>query len=167
MAPGGGGGGGEWGVWGWYRWPTIQTMISTAGLGGLPPAASLANMPLIGQGATFGHQKGRKWSPGDSGGGPSGGRICGGWQRMQRVASRGAHASSGEHLRFAQRGRGSPVPALTSDPGVYVGEGAAPVPKKLADKILRWEFVEIGELLPEFWLCARDDTKSRSRRLLT
>ena len=61
----------------------------------------------------------------------------------------------------------APVPALTSDPGVYVGEGAAPVPKKLADKILRWEFVEIGELLPEFWLCARDDTKSRSRRLRT
>ena len=69
----------------------------------------------------------------------------------------GLHVGEGE----------APVPALTSDPGVYVGEGAAPVPKKLADKILRWEFVEIGELLPEFWLCARDDTKSRSRRLRT
>ena len=55
-------------------------------------------------------------------------------------------------------------PALASSSGLYVGEGAAPVPKKLADKILRWEFVEMGELLPEFWLCARDDTKSRSRR---
>ena len=32
-------------------------MINTAGLGVLPPAASLANVPLIGQGATLGHQR--------------------------------------------------------------------------------------------------------------
>ena len=42
---------------------------------------------------------------------------------------------------------GEGAPALTSGPGVYVGEGATPMPKKLADKILRWEFVEMGELL--------------------
>ena len=34
--------------------------------------------------------------------------------------------------------------------GVYVGEGLLPVPTKLADRIRRWEFVEMGELLPEF-----------------
>lgn len=32
--------------------------------------------------------------------------------------------------------------------GIYVGE---PVPAKLAEKITHWEFVEMAELLPEFW----------------
>ena len=35
--------------------------------------------------------------------------------------------------------------------GIYVGEGLLPVPAKLAKKITRWEFVEMAELLPEFW----------------
>ena len=35
--------------------------------------------------------------------------------------------------------------------GIYVGEGLLPVPAKLAEKIVRWEFVEMAELLPEFW----------------
>ena len=35
--------------------------------------------------------------------------------------------------------------------GVYLGEGIPPVPDKLAAKIRRGEFVEMGELLPEFW----------------
>ena len=35
--------------------------------------------------------------------------------------------------------------------GIYVGEGLLPVPAKLAEKITRWEFVEMAELLPEFW----------------
>ena len=34
--------------------------------------------------------------------------------------------------------------------GIYVGEGFLPVPAKLAEKITRWEFVEMPELLPEF-----------------
>ena len=34
--------------------------------------------------------------------------------------------------------------------GVYVGDGRPPVPTKLAQKIRRWEFVDMGELLPEF-----------------
>ncbi len=40
---------------------------------------------------------------------------------------------------------------------MYVGEGVAPVPAKLATKIKRWEYVEMGELLPEFWLSASDN----------
>ena len=35
--------------------------------------------------------------------------------------------------------------------GVYVGDGLPPVPPKLAKKIRRGDFVEMGELLPEFW----------------
>jgi len=39
------------------------------------------------------------------------------------------------------------TPALA---GVYVGDGLPPVPQKLADKIHRWEFIDMGKLLPEF-----------------
>ena len=35
--------------------------------------------------------------------------------------------------------------------GIYIGEGLPPVPPKLAEKIRRWEFVDMAELLPEFW----------------
>ena len=35
--------------------------------------------------------------------------------------------------------------------GIYVGEGLLPVPAKLAEKITRWEFVDMAELLPECW----------------
>lgn len=52
--------------------------------------------------------------------------------------------------------------------GVYVGGGGiAPVPKKVADKILKWEYVEMGELLPEFWGSGKEDEQraaSQSRR---
>lgn len=36
-------------------------------------------------------------------------------------------------------------------PGVYVGEGLPPVPTKLAEQIQRWDFVDMAELLPEYW----------------
>ena len=51
--------------------------------------------------------------------------------------------------------------------GAYVGDGMPPVPAKLAAKIRRWEFVEMGELLPEFWVAPRDgegDNKVRRAR---
>ena len=34
--------------------------------------------------------------------------------------------------------------------GVYVGDGRPPIAPKLAQRIRRWEFVDMGELLPEF-----------------
>ena len=40
---------------------------------------------------------------------------------------------------------------LTGQAGIYVGEGLLPVPAKLAERIARWEFTEMAELLPEFW----------------
>ena len=51
--------------------------------------------------------------------------------------------------------------------GTYVGDGMPPVPAKLAEKIKRWEYVEMGELLPEFWASAREgegDGKERRAR---
>ena len=40
---------------------------------------------------------------------------------------------------------------LVTIAGAYVDDGMPPVPAKLAAIIRRWEFVKIGELLPEFW----------------
>ena len=50
-----------------------------------------------------------------------------------------------------------------SDHGVYVGEALPPVPKKLAEKIQAWEFVEMSELLPEFW-SQRGEDKEMSQK---
>ena len=57
--------------------------------------------------------------------------------------------------------------------GVYVGDGIPTVPEKLATKIRRGEFIDIGELLPEFWTLkgedgeAGRDTKLRRTRKVT
>ena len=53
--------------------------------------------------------------------------------------------------------------------GVYVGEGLTLVPAKLAAKIRRGDFVNMGELLPEFWTPPREDdpqakAEAKSRR---
>ena len=48
--------------------------------------------------------------------------------------------------------------------------GCPPVPAKLAAKIHRWDFVEMGEVLPEFWVALRDgegDNKQRQGRKVT
>ena len=47
--------------------------------------------------------------------------------------------------------------------GVYLGEGIPPVPDKLAAKIRRGEYIEIGELLPEFWSSAKGDDGEPSK----
>ena len=39
----------------------------------------------------------------------------------------------------------------------------APVPPKLAECIRRWEFVDMGELLPEFWATAKDEDLGAKR----
>ena len=58
--------------------------------------------------------------------------------------------------------------------GVYVGDGIPPVPAKLAAKIRRGEFVDMGELLSEFWSTPKEDdtdskreTKARRSRKVT
>ena len=39
----------------------------------------------------------------------------------------------------------------TKLPSLYVGEGFPPVPVKLVERIHKWEFVDMAELLPEYW----------------
>ena len=48
---------------------------------------------------------------------------------------------------------GSHIPAT----GVYIGDGLPPVPPALAAKIRRGAFVDMGELLPEFWALSKED----------
>ena len=55
---------------------------------------------------------------------------------------------------------GSGSPPQTAG-GVYVGEGLPPIPRRLADKICRWEFVDMAEMLPEFWPQLRDEDADR------
>ena len=52
-------------------------------------------------------------------------------------------------------------PASTPQ-GVYVGEGLPPVPAKVAAKICRGDFVDMAELLPEFWALPRDEDEGKS-----
>ena len=57
--------------------------------------------------------------------------------------------------------------------GVSIGEGLAPVPRKMAEKIWRWEFVEMGDLLPKNGMLRTEDGSSnllgvvRRRRQIT
>lgn len=57
--------------------------------------------------------------------------------------------------------------AASRDPlptaGVYVGEGLPPIPPKLATKILRWDFVQMAEMLPEFWPSSKLDDDDPKR----
>ncbi len=48
--------------------------------------------------------------------------------------------------------QGHPMP--TASNGIYIGEGLPPVPLKLAERIRRWNFIDMSELLPEFWTTA-------------
>ena len=51
--------------------------------------------------------------------------------------------------------------ALPLTLGVYVREGLPPVPPKLAAKILRWEFVDMTEMLPEYWSSAKAEEEDQ------
>ena len=41
--------------------------------------------------------------------------------------------------------------------GLFLGEGVPPVPQKLATRIRKGEFIEMHELLPEFWQTTREE----------
>ena len=47
-------------------------------------------------------------------------------------------------------------------PGLYVGEGLPPVPVKLVEKIHKWEFVDMAEMLPEYWGTAQNSKAETS-----
>ena len=48
-------------------------------------------------------------------------------------------------------------------PGTHIGEGLPPVPAKLVARIVRHEFVEMHELLPEFWHDQKDGGKTTDK----
>ena len=54
------------------------------------------------------------------------------------------------------------ITTLTSAVGVsagsYLGEGLMPVPEKLANKIIKLEFVEMQDLMPETWLLEEEES---------
>ena len=52
-------------------------------------------------------------------------------------------------------GKREPSREVQKPSGIFVGDGLPPVPSKLAEKIRRGEFVEMHELLPEFWAVQR------------
>lgn len=60
-------------------------------------------------------------------------------------------------------------PKLVDDPGqhsgggVYVGEVLSPIPQKLAKKIIKGDYVEMEELLPELWPTAQQEGEGRTR----
>lgn len=65
------------------------------------------------------------------------------------------------------------IPDPRNEPAVSVGEGMAPVPRKLAEKIWKWEFVEMSEMVAENWLQKSDEpgtglvAVNRRKRLVT
>ncbi len=68
--------------------------------------------------------------------------------RMEDQASRAAAT-----LNLLPLASASPKLPAT---GTYIGDGMPPVPSQLTVKILWWEFVEMGELLLEFWAGHKD-----------
>ena len=103
---------------------------AATGLGVLPPSTSIAWVPAFGSSAV-----------------------------TPAVPSLAANAAS------------SVVPSVASLPAVstvtagfpvgsYLGEGLLPVPDKLAQKIVRLEYVEMRELMPETWL--KEDEEARN-----
>ena len=57
-----------------------------------------------------------------------------------------------------------PAESCLPSAGVYVGDGMLPVPAKLAGRIKRWDYIEMGELLPEFWISMRDGEREGRER---
>ena len=48
--------------------------------------------------------------------------------------------------------------------GICVGEGLPSVPERLAARIRRGEFIEMCELIPEFWLAKEEDDTPKAKR---
>jgi hypothetical protein len=49
--------------------------------------------------------------------------------------------------------------------GAYLGEGLLPVPDKLVQKIVKLEFVEMRDLMPETWLLEEEESKKTTLSL--
>ena len=142
----------------------------------MPPRAALAGLPVIDGGAVPPPQ-GTGSVPGtQSSSVPPGGAVASATMAVspQATPSGGQQTEIGPPVwPWSASGTAAvanllPLAATGSPPtlpGVYVGDGLPPVPQKLADKILRWEFVDMGELLPEFWSMAKEEEPAGRRPL--
>ena len=57
---------------------------------------------------------------------------------------------------------GTSSSSSTKGGGVYVGDSLPPIPPRIAAKVCRWEFVEMYELLPEFWVQKEEETNAKA-----
>ena len=112
-------------------------------VGVIPPIVSLAELPIIPPGHAGPSSMLSSWV-----GRPSQTGIPTSTLSLARAATTLAVSNL---LPFAVR---LPLaPAVV----VYVGECLPPVPAKLAERIGRWEFIEMSAMLPEFWTQPRSD----------
>ena len=50
----------------------------------------------------------------------------------------------------------------TKGGGIHVGDSLSPIPPRIAVKVCRWEFIEMYELLPEFWVQKEEETNAKA-----
>ena len=148
--------------------PSILRTVSSGcvGIGMMPSAAALAGLPISGgagpnprletPGAgTTAVPKGLAQPPPGAGPAQSGNLPGTGKHPVGQLDSVSAQIAN--LLPMANPGLEQVVG------GVYVGDGRPPVPPKLAAKIRRWEFVDMGELLTEFWSGPKEDEPTSRR----
>ena len=59
------------------------------------------------------------------------------------------------------------IPPANDSSMMCVGEGLPPVPRALVDKIVAWRFIEMSEMLLEYWVLGKDDNdpkKAKAKR---
>ena len=114
----------------------------TAPLGTMPPLSAISGLPSL-----------------PSSGSLSTVPLCSGHTTLTPVTAASAPLgtlSSADQLTNLLPWSLSAAPTDRSC-GVYVGEGLPPVPLKLADRIRRHEFIDMAEMLPEFWPMAKSE----------
>ena len=62
------------------------------------------------------------------------------------------------------REKASNLKENTESLGISLGEGLPPIPRKLADKILRGEFIDMHKFLPESWRVAEQQLEGPDSR---
>ena len=51
------------------------------------------------------------------------------------------------------------------DNGTYVDDGLPPVPQRMVDRVHKGEYIEMGDMLPEFWVAPREGKEATAQRL--
>ena len=59
------------------------------------------------------------------------------------------------------------IPVVGQRDSVYLGEALLPVPNRLVVRIRRGDYVDMGELLPEFWAPGEESSGKRRSRKVT